>query len=318
MSKQKADAIQKDGLEEEVDVKEEILEDEIEKFEEEASEEEAKPKSKREQDMQAILDQRKESLEENLGDSLDGDDEEEEDASNTVFTVKIDGEEKEVTADDLVKSYQIDASARKKMQEASELKKSLEKEREEIESARKELEDKKLEKRVEDATDKEAIQDEDKKEDTQIDLAEITREIREGDDEEALKALEALVSHVGKSKPSLSKEQVAKVAEEEFLETYDKDLKANKRFYAIAVEEAKDLLNEEEWQNKSVKERFEEAGKRAQKFFKPKESAKITKKKKLKSIKPATKKADLGREEERPSPSDVIKQLAKSRGQKIY
>lgn len=42
------------------------------------------------------------------------------------YTVKIDGEEKNVTADELVKSYQLEQAAQKRMQEAAEIRKNSE------------------------------------------------------------------------------------------------------------------------------------------------------------------------------------------------
>ena len=42
------------------------------------------------------------------------------------YTVKIDGEEKSVTADELVKSYQLEQAAQKRMQEAAEIRKNSE------------------------------------------------------------------------------------------------------------------------------------------------------------------------------------------------
>lgn len=44
------------------------------------------------------------------------------------YTVKIDGEEKSVTADELVKSYQLEQAAQKRMQEAAEIRKNSESE----------------------------------------------------------------------------------------------------------------------------------------------------------------------------------------------
>ena len=72
-----------------------------------------------------------------LSDSDDEDDDDEEyevDASevmevedeDTYYTVKVDGEEKQVKADELVKSYQLEQAAQKRMQEAAELRKNSE------------------------------------------------------------------------------------------------------------------------------------------------------------------------------------------------
>jgi hypothetical protein len=71
-----------------------------------------------------------------LSDSDDEDDDEEYevDASevmevedeDTYYTVKVDGEERQVKADELVKSYQLEQAAQKRMQEAAELRKNSE------------------------------------------------------------------------------------------------------------------------------------------------------------------------------------------------
>lgn len=45
---------------------------------------------------------------------------------DTYYTVKVDGEEKDVTADELVKSYQLEQAAQKRMQEAAEIRKNSE------------------------------------------------------------------------------------------------------------------------------------------------------------------------------------------------
>lgn len=45
---------------------------------------------------------------------------------DTYYTVKVDGEEKQVKADELVKSYQLEQAAQKRMQEAAEIRKNSE------------------------------------------------------------------------------------------------------------------------------------------------------------------------------------------------
>lgn len=51
---------------------------------------------------------------------------EEVDDEEAYYTVKIDGEEKDVSADELVKSYQLEQAAQKRMQEAAEIRKNSE------------------------------------------------------------------------------------------------------------------------------------------------------------------------------------------------
>jgi len=74
---------------------------------------------------------------EELSESDDEDDEDEEydvdvseveevEDDDTYYTVKVDGEEKRIKADELVKSYQLEQAAQKRMQEAAEVKKHSE------------------------------------------------------------------------------------------------------------------------------------------------------------------------------------------------
>lgn len=51
---------------------------------------------------------------------------EEVDDEEAYYTVKVDGEEKDVSADELVKSYQLEQAAQKRMQEAAEIRKTSE------------------------------------------------------------------------------------------------------------------------------------------------------------------------------------------------
>lgn len=74
---------------------------------------------------------------EELSESDDEDDDDEEydvdvseieevEDDDTYYTVKVDGEEKQVKADELVKSYQLEQAAQKRMQEAAEIRKNSE------------------------------------------------------------------------------------------------------------------------------------------------------------------------------------------------
>ena len=74
---------------------------------------------------------------EELSESEDEDDDDEEydvdvseleevEDEDTYYTVKVDGEEKQVKADELVKSYQLEQAAQKRMQEAAEIRKNSE------------------------------------------------------------------------------------------------------------------------------------------------------------------------------------------------
>lgn len=57
---------------------------------------------------------------------VDASEVEEVEDESTYYTVKVDGEEKDVTADELVKSYQLEQAAQKRMQEAAEIRKNSE------------------------------------------------------------------------------------------------------------------------------------------------------------------------------------------------
>jgi hypothetical protein len=92
---------------EEVDT--ELETDEAETFEEESEEDDA----------------------EELSDSEDESDDEEYDVDpdeveEELYTVKIDGEEKQVTSEELVKSYQLEQAAQRRLQEAAEIRKNSE------------------------------------------------------------------------------------------------------------------------------------------------------------------------------------------------
>jgi len=68
---------------------------------------------------------------EELSDSEDESDDEEYDVDPSeveeeLYTVKIDGEEKQVTSEELVKSYQLEQAAQRRLQEAAEIRKNSE------------------------------------------------------------------------------------------------------------------------------------------------------------------------------------------------
>lgn len=64
-------------------------------------------------------------------------DEESDEEEVTVYLAKVDGEEVEVTADELVKSYQLEATAQKRLREAAEERKRIQAETQQVEAERK-------------------------------------------------------------------------------------------------------------------------------------------------------------------------------------
>jgi hypothetical protein len=64
-------------------------------------------------------------------------DEESDEEEVTVYLAKVDGEEVEVTADDLIKSYQLEATAQKRLREAAEERKKIQADAQQVEAERK-------------------------------------------------------------------------------------------------------------------------------------------------------------------------------------
>ena len=64
-------------------------------------------------------------------------DEESDEEEVAVYLAKVDGEEVEVTADDLIKSYQIEATAQKRLREAADERKKIQSEAQQVEAERK-------------------------------------------------------------------------------------------------------------------------------------------------------------------------------------
>jgi hypothetical protein len=73
-----------------------------------------------------------ESEEEDDDEEYDVDENEVEVVADDVYTVKVDGEEKQVTSEELVKSYQLEQAAQKRMQEASQTRKQAEAEAQQL------------------------------------------------------------------------------------------------------------------------------------------------------------------------------------------
>ena len=81
-----------------------------------------------------VVDQPDEDEDEEESEQYDEESDEEEVA---VYLAKVDGEEVEVTADDLIKSYQLEATAQKRLREAAEERKRIQAEAQQVEAERK-------------------------------------------------------------------------------------------------------------------------------------------------------------------------------------
>ena len=81
-----------------------------------------------------VVDQPDEDEDEEESEQYDEESDEEEVA---VYLAKVDGEEVEVTADDLIKSYQLEATAQKRLREAAEERKKIQADVEQVEAERK-------------------------------------------------------------------------------------------------------------------------------------------------------------------------------------
>ena len=115
------------------DTQEPVAEAEVAKklLEQEAETEEAEYES--EDDQELPEDEEKADEDE----EYDVDPEDIEYVEEELYTVKVDGEEMQVTSEELVKSYQLERAAQKRMQEAAELRKNSEAEMQAGDTARK-------------------------------------------------------------------------------------------------------------------------------------------------------------------------------------
>jgi len=103
------------------DTQEPVAEAEVEEtLEQEAETEEAEYESEDDQELPEDEDEADEDEE------YDVDPEDIEYVEEQLYTVKVDGEEMQVTSEELVKSYQLERAAQKRMQEAAELRKNSE------------------------------------------------------------------------------------------------------------------------------------------------------------------------------------------------
>lgn len=329
----------------------EIVEDVVEEVEEavdEGVEEEQEYVSPRQQALNEINKRRREEL------KAEGIIEEDPDTpSNEVF--EIDGEE--VSLENLIRDRQKMKAGDKKLEDASKLMKEIQEKEDALlakeEEIKKMKEDRILQETQDVLTsDKEEGAIEEAAVDDDIDFTELSRLIREGDDDEAEDALKQLVKSVShKDSQSFSEEAIVKAvhthyeklmedkekereeqtvaiaqkeadaAEEVYKVEFKADLKASDKFYDITVMEYKRLLEEDEWVNKSYEEKFRESGERARKWFSP-TNVKLKRKQKITSLSPVGSGSTILEDEKPPVSSegrrsDIIKNMAKRRGQAI-
>ena len=341
--KEKA-ATQEGGVTEEKDLKVEDLEEFEESQEEEVVEKELSPNDKyreqiaerrakevmEEMDLTEPEEDRLEATEKAEERELASDTEEEEEEEGV--TVKVDGVERKVKQSDLVKSYQIDAAARKRLQEAAELKKRLD-----VQQATLDQRQKAVDEMVQRHDTEKKAQVED------LDFSDIVTKIREGDDEDAEKALQKLYTAATQARtpgPDVStlvdiklrerdriqrEQQNAEIQKNSanaamvFKNAFKKDLEENPRFWDMAVIEDKQLENDPEWMDKPFVQRYEEAGKRARAWLNPEKAEPSSERKKTAATKPVkgrAARAKIGEDVVTPTASDLIREMAEARGQR--
>jgi len=252
--------------------------------------------------------------------------EEEPEEKPELFTVKIDGVEKQVDKDELIRNYQLENASRMRMEEANTLIKQF---------------GAKLA-----ATGEQSTETDDEVDTTPVDfdVQDFVQQIREGSDDDALTAATNLVSAVTTtSVPDVGSlvdqrlqevrdQEAAEAAEAEkaalvaaegkFKRDFSDDISANERFFDLASMEDRLLAEDPEWQEQPIDARFAEAGRRAQEWLAGKSLA-INKanKQKLKAravpVRRAMHRADIGSDttSQAPTRSSVIAEMKAARGQ---
>lgn len=332
------------GVSENEELNEEI-EQEIDEFEEQPEE---RPKSPRELAMEEVVKSRRENLIKD-GFELDLEEEEEETEQEVKpkkkIVAKVDGVEEELTQEELdkrLREYQKHKAADKRLEEAAAKMKELEK----LEAT---LKSKSVEHEKE--SDKEDDIDISSLDGYDAVFEEFADTIRDGNDEDAAGAVKkftkALIKMIPKSGSANVDEQVrqelervrkeeeekllaeqqevldkeVETAKDSFNKEFKKDLEQEKDFYNLAVMEDNKLMNDPEWSNKPLVERFSQAGKNARKWFTGKSINDKTKNEK-RNLKPVQQKSGMARlkgdtDDSPMTPSDIIKEMRKGRGQAI-
>lgn len=268
----------------------------------------------------------------------------------TTYKIKIDGIEEEKTIDELIRGYQKEAAGSKKLREAAELKKILESKEEDLNKREKEFLNK-----LELDSNKEEKEEDDNKSILDINPAEIARMLREGEEEEAANAIQKLIESVNKKEAKgkstkdiqnlvdaaiqterkrqeeeekkrakeaeiLALQSEMESAENAFKETFKDALEKSEYFFDLAIVQDKKLENDPEWKDRSLKDRYEEAGNRAKKILnldvKDLRVDKKEKKKKIINLPSSSAREATKQEEDKASASDIIAEIKKARGQK--
>lgn len=266
-------------------------------------------------------------------DKLDEEQDPEKDRTPNSVTLKIDGEEVEVSQADLERNYQFDQSARKKMTENSALQKKLL-------QGLDDLEKQKATQTVQTPPD---LGQEQKLE---LDFEDISKKIREGSDEEALEALQQLAANLTPATQELpdvtklvddrlaeidQKAEDARVqasadvfadAETQFKVDFKADIEASGDFFELAAMEDRKLVNDPEWQDKPIGERLTEAGSRAKNWLSDTKAGdnrrtRLSKKERHAPRRSAARRTNIGKDQKPPTTSSIIADMAKGRGQMV-
>lgn len=305
-------------------------------------EEEEKPiLSPRELAMQAIVSNRnKEMGIESKEEVEDNDEEESKKPETKLFKVKVDGTTTEVDYETLIRSYQKDSTASKRLEEASKKIKEAKELEELVIKKQKELQE------IEETLKKKKDQPPQKEKSSTpaINFSELAQKLREGDDEEAVKAIEDLYKSlqdktdvdstdiksivqqaIREEKESLEQEQklreeqrlkeIVEEAEQKFRDTYSKELESND-FFDLAIMEDTKLQRDPDWESRSLVDRYIEAGKRAKKWLLKSEDSREKGKQTSSGISQPSKRKGVERPLPKPkSTSDIIAAMARARGQ---
>jgi hypothetical protein len=258
----------------------------------------------------------------------------------------VDGVEKELTQKELekqIREYQKYGAADKRLEEATLKLKQLEEREATLKAREEEINKKKKDADKNDAATLEGYDDL---------VEDFAHALREGNDEDADKATKKFTEGLKKLAKASSSESIdvnalvkaemekieaekkkkeqddaeeaiqeeVKKAKEKFEEVYENELKDDD-FYDLAIMEDNKLLRQEEWQNKSVEERFLRAGENAKKWIEKQAAEKLRdKKKKLNQQSDRSvlfKLKDENDKESELTPSDTIREMKKARGQAV-
>jgi hypothetical protein len=298
----------------------------------------------REAAMKAIIANRNKEL--GVKQESDEDEDNEDDSQSTkLYEVKIDGASTEVDLDTLIRSYQKDSTASKRLDEASKKFKEIKTLEDSLLEKQKDLE--KIEQALKENKSKEKVStDSEESEEQTLNLSDLVEQIREGDKEDAVKAMEAIYNSL-KNKKDVDqtsvkavvtqaireeKEQLEKAqkesaerrlkeemaeAEKKFSEVYAKEMESDD-FFDLAVMEDNKLQRDPTWDSRSLEERYIEAGNRAKVWMSKREDERQKKKEKATGVSQNSSRKGVETPIKKPkTPSDVIANMRKARGQTL-